>query len=125
MEYVTNGALGNSVTSYTYGVQRERYAMTQSAVAAGGITEALTSHSSGAYYYTGTGSVSNLMSSGENYTYTYSEYGTRTVYRTDADGYIDVTAISYTYEGYGYKGEYTHESLGIGSYIHTISSYKF
>ena len=113
VEYVTNGALGNSAISYTYGVQRESYAMTQYAATAGGITEALTSHSSGIYYYTGTGSVSNLISSGGNYAYTYSEYGARTVYRTDADGYTDVTAISYTYEGYGYNGEYTHEALGI------------
>ena len=113
VEYTTDGALGNSATSYTYGVQRESYAMTRNAAAAGGVTEALISYSSGAYYYTGTGSVSNLISSGGSYAYTYAEYGARTVYRTGVDGYTDVTAISYTYEGYGYKGEYTHEDLGI------------
>ena len=109
VEYTTDGALGNSATSYTYGVQRESYAMTRNAAAAGGVTEALISYSSGAYYYTGTGSVSNLISSGRSYAYTYAEYGARTVYRADTN----VTAISDTCESYGYNGEYTHETLGI------------
>ncbi len=105
--------MGNSTVAYTYGMQRESYIMTQSVAAAGGITESLTSHSSGTYYYTGTGSVANLVSGGRNTAYTYSGYGARTVYRADMNGYTDVTAISYTYENYGYNGEYTHENLGI------------
>ena len=109
VEYTTDGVLGNSATSYTYGVQRESYAMTRNAAAAGGVTEALISYSSGAYYYTGTGSVSNLISSGGSYAYTYAEYGARTVYRLDTN----VAAISDTCESYGYNGEYTHETLGI------------
>lgn len=111
VENIINGGMGNSTVAYTYGMQRESYTITQSASSAGNaaaMTGSLTSYTSGTYYYTGTGSVANLVSGGKNTAYTYLPGGERNIYTT---GYV--SAVTNTYESYGYNGEYTHESLGI------------
>lgn len=130
MEYAQNGGMGTSTTAYSYGVQRESYTMTQNALFAGSIPSAGSAIAdavcTGTYYYTGTGSVANLVSGGNGASYTYAAGGARTAYAMNAAGNTTAgnTAAAgnasesapqagATYENYGYNGEYTHENLGI------------
>lgn len=119
MEYAQNGGMGSSVTAYSYGTLRESYSMTQSAGMAGTAVTGITSVSTGTYYYTGTGSVANLVGSGKNTSYTYAVGGVRTAYAMYAAGDAGAAAagspaqVGNTYENYGYNGEYTHTDPGI------------
>ena len=119
MEYAQNGGMGSSVTAYSYGTLRESYSMTQSAGMAGTAVTGITSVSTGTYYYTGTGSVANLVGSGKNTSYTYAVGGARTAYAMYAAGDAGAAAtgspaqVGNTYENYGYNGEYTHTDPGI------------
>lgn len=104
--------------------------MTQNALFAGSIPSAGSAIAdavcTGTYYYTGTGSVANLVSGGNGASYTYAAGGARTAYAMNAAGNTTAgnTAAAgnasesapqagATYENYGYNGEYTHETLGI------------
>ena len=127
-ENITNGGMGDAAVNYTYGIYRESYTLTGCAPSAGntpfaGISPATGDSAAamtvrGTYYYTGTGSVANLISGSKKTAYTYTPGGTGTTYTTDSykvtirttDG---TTGIRQTYENYAYNGEYTHETLGI------------
>lgn len=127
-ENITNGGMGDATVNYTYGINRESYTLTGCAPSAGntpfaGISPATGDSAAamtvrGTYYYTGTGSVANLISGSKKTAYTYTPGGTGTTYTTDSykvtirttDG---TTGIRQTYENYAYNGEYTHETPGI------------
>ena len=96
-EYAVNGSMGESLTGYSYGVWRESYSVTKGS----GI--------SGSYYYTGTGSVANLVLERGIIGYAYGTDGSRSLYGTENAALDTMTQAA----GYGYNGEYTHESLGI------------
>ncbi len=123
-EYAINGSMGESLTGYSYGVWRESYSVTKG----GGITGITSAGAAsvggtgikstgtvrgtaitGNYYYTGTGSVANLVSGGRTISYAYGTGGSRSAY--GAENTVLYTRTQAT--GYGYNGEYTHESLGM------------
>ena len=106
MERAVNGSLGESVTGYSYGMWRESY----SVEAGTGIGASVGMETgSGTYYYTGTGSVANLVSGSGTRGYSYEPGGTVTVY-----GQGSLESRANTQAGfYGYNGEYTHGSLGL------------
>ena len=114
MEYAENGGMGTSTTAYSYGILRESYSMTQYAKMAGNTIGGISTAGTGTYYYTGTGSVANLVSGGKSTSYTYAVGGVRNAYAMNAaDGTGSTTQAENTYENYGYNGEYTHTNLGI------------
>lgn len=140
-EYAVNGGMGESLTSYSYGVWRESFSVLRgngiSAMTAGAAASTMTSAgaasvdgtgikdagipgygtagmtgrgaSAGTYYYTGTGSVANLVSGSGTVSYAYGTDGSRSPYGAEStDLYVRTQAAAY-----GYNGEYTHESLGM------------
>jgi len=119
MEYTTDGTMGTSTTAYTYGLQRETYTMTTALNGVGNAIPGMTTENSGTYYYTGTGSVSNLINNTGSTSYTYTPDGIKTAYAMNAPGGTDIqgketlSQTVKTYENYDYNGEYTHTSLGI------------
>ena len=112
MEYTVNGGMGESITSYSFGMQRESYTMTLPGLAAGNGETSF--RVEGTYYYTGTGSVSNLTGpggSGRSYAYALGgEAHTFAMYQGETD-VLSMTAG--TYSAYAYNGEYTHQSIGL------------
>ena len=112
MEYTVNGEMGESITSYSFGMQRESYTMTLPGLAAGNGETSF--RVEGTYYYTGTGSVSNLTGpggSGRSYAYALGgEAHTFAMYQGETD-VLSMTAG--TYSAYAYNGEYTHQSIGL------------
>ena len=106
MERAVNGSMGESVTGYSYGLWRESYSVEADAgtrVSVGMET------GSGIYYYTGTGSVANLVTGSGTKGYSYGPGGSVTVY-----GQGSLESRTNTQAGsYGYNGEYTHGSLGL------------
>ena len=123
-EYAVNGIMGESLTGYSYGLWRESFRVTigngitgtisagAASVDGAGIKNTGTVRGSvmtGNYYYTGTGSVANLIWGDGTTGYVYGTNGSRSVYGAES-------AVLYTRTqaaGYGYNGEYTHEGLGM------------
>ena len=123
-EYAVNGIMGESFTGYSYGLWRESFRVTigngitgtisagAASVDGAGIKNTGTVRGSvmtGNYYYTGTGSVANLIWGDGTTGYVYGTNGSRSVYGAES-------AVLYTRTqaaGYGYNGEYTHEGLGM------------
>ena len=121
-EYAVNGIMGESLTGYSYGLWRESFRVTigngitgtisagAASVDGAGIKNTGTVRGSvmtGNYYYTGTGSVANLIWGDGATGYAYGTNGSRNVYGAES-------AVLYTRTqatGYGYNGEYTHEGL--------------
>ena len=120
-EYAVNGIMGESLTGYSYGLWRESFRVTigngiagttsaGASVDGAGIKNTGTVRGSvmtGNYYYTGTGSVANLIWGDGATGYAYGTNGSRSVYGAES-------AVLYTRTqatGYGYNGEYTHEGL--------------
>ena len=65
--------------------------------------------SAGIYYYTGTGSVANLVWGSGISSYAYGTDGSRSPYGADSTSlYVRTQAAAY-----GYNREYTHKSLGM------------
>ena len=106
MERAVNGSLGESVTGYSYGLWRESYSVE---AGAGTRVSVGMETGSGIYYYTGTGSVANLVTGSGIRGYSYGPGGAATVY-----GQGSMESRTNTQAGfYGYNGEYTHGSLGL------------
>ena len=123
-EYAVNGIMGESLTGYSYGLWRESFRVTigngitgtisagAASVDGAGIKNTGTVRGSvmtGNYYYTGTGSVANLIWGDGTTGYVYGTNGSRSVYGAES-------AVLYTRTqatGYGYNGEYAHEGLGM------------
>ena len=121
-EYAVNGIMGESLTGYSYGLWRESFRVTigngitgtisagAASVDGAGIKNTGTVRGAvmtGNYYYTGTGSVANLIWGDGATGYAYGTNGSRNVYGAES-------AVLYTRTqatGYGYNGEYTHEGL--------------
>ena len=129
MEYTTNGGMGESVTAYTYGLYRESCTVTMPLPSAGATYSAAPPSTAMTYYYTGTGSVSNLTGKGMGQSYSYGLEGKASVYAMHGSGAGAGTGgtgaaaavpgpagtygISGTCAAYAYNGEYTHETLGL------------
>ena len=123
-EYAVNGGMGESLTGYSYGVWRESFSVAKGAGLSGTTTAGAASVdgagiknagmtgrgvSAGTYYYTGTGSVANLVSGSGTVSYAYGTDGSRSPYGAEnTDLYVRTQAAVY-----GYNGEYTHESMGM------------
>ena len=123
-EYAVNGGMGESLTGYSYGVWRESFSVAKGAGLSGTTTAGAASVDgagiknagmtgrgafAGTYYYTGTGSVANLVSGSGTVSYAYGTDGSRSPYGADSTSlYVRTQAAAY-----GYNGEYTHESLGV------------
>ncbi len=106
MERAVNGSLGESMTGYSYGLWRESYSVE---AGAGTRVSVGMETGSGIYYYTGTGSVANLVTGSGIRGYSYGPGGVATVY-----GQGSLESRTNTQAGsYGYNGEYTHGSLGL------------
>ena len=99
-ENVTWGGAKETV-AYSYGVYRESYKASGTAEDSRYTPVGMT----GSYYYSGTGSVSNLVGSRGSVAYAYKPDGETAAY--SAEG------VNETVNGYTYRGEYTHGSLGI------------
>lgn len=108
MERAVNGSLGESVTGYSYGVWRESYSVETGMGTAAGAGVGMW-NGSGTYYYTGTGSVANIVAGNGTKGYSYGPGGSVTVYgQGSLEGRTNTQAACY-----GYNGEYTHGSLGL------------
>ena len=116
LERAVNGSLGESVTGYSYGMWRESYSV-EAGTYTGADMEAGAGKSvradmwsgSGTYYYTGTGSVANLVTGSGTRGYSYGPGGSVTVYgQGSLESRTNTQAACY-----GYNGEYTHGSLGL------------
>ncbi len=110
LERAVNGSLGESVTGYSYGMWRESYSVEAgTGTGAGKSVRADMWSGSGTYYYTGTGSVANLVTGSGTRGYSYGPGGSVTVYgQGSLEGRTNTQAACY-----GYNGEYTHGSLGL------------
>jgi len=123
-EYAVNGIMGESLTGYSYGLWRESFRVTigngiagtisagAASVDGAGIKNTGTVRGSvmtGNYYYTGTGSVANLIWGDGTTGYAYGTNGSRSVYGAESTVLYTRTQAA----GYGYNGEYTHEGLGM------------
>ena len=123
-EYAVNGSMGESLTGYSYGLWRESFRVTigngitgtisagAASVDGAGIKNTGTVRGTvmtGNYYYTGTGSVANLIWGDGATGYAYGINGSRSVYGAESTVLYTRTQAA----GYGYNGEYTHEGLGM------------
>lgn len=128
-EYAVNGGMGESLTGYSYGVWRESFSVAKGAGLSGTTTAGAASVdgagiknagmtgwgvSAGTYYYTGTGSVANLVWGSGTVSYAYGTGGSRSPYGAESTDLSVRTQAA----AYGYNGEYTHESLGM-QYLRT------
>ncbi len=109
-----SGLNENGNYSYIYGLNRENYSFTDTNLTAG--VSSLDNKSiytqTGTFYYTGTGSVSNLISTNResSISYTYGDFGEVQKYGT----YGNVSPFDREYNNpYTYNGEYIHEKLGL------------
>ena len=117
------------MTAYTYGLYRESCTVTMPLPSAGATYSAAPPSTAMTYYYTGTGSVSNLTGKGMGQSYSYGLEGKASVYAMHGSGAGAGTGgtgaaaavpgpagtygISGTCAAYAYNGEYTHETLGL------------
>ncbi len=110
-----SGAKENGSYSYVYGINRESFTYKDESLISAGASfdnsdPAFTL--TGTYYYTGTGSVSNLISSNKegSISYIYGDYGETEKYGT----YSELNPYAKEYNNpFTYNGEYMHEELGL------------
>lgn len=110
MERVINGSLGESTTGYSYGMWRESYSVETgigSGISAGAGMDI--ARKSGSYYYTGRGSVANIVTGDVTKGYAYGPGGNAAAYGSENALALKAAGA----ECYGYNGEYTHQSLGL------------
>lgn len=110
---VCGGTAAEGTYRYTYGLNRESYVYEASTLHAGAaVSESRPSagSESGSFYYTGTGSVANLISGSDSVSYAYDSFGSCT--KSGTYGEVSRDSAAYA-SAYAYNGEYIHETLGL------------